>query len=294
MVLVIIGGLGFPVMLNLKEALFSRQRTFLPNLFLTPFTKIVLLSTTGLLLFGAAAIWILESQHSFVNLKAFEEPYLKTFGKQLYHSLFLSVTVRTAGFNIWPTESLSYPCLFILMFLMWVGGSPISTAGGIKNTTLMVSLINLRSVLVGSPRVLFGRYISMEATLRAFAVIVLSLSFLLVASFLLMWMEPRQHVMDVVFEGLFGFGNRGLKSGDHPGIEERLQSYFNGTDVCGKGWCGCFFHGIFFKENWRNIKKYVFWKSNSPFKLEKSESRKVGKPESRKKVESKLEKKRNP
>ena len=237
MVLVIIGGLGFPVMLNLKEALFSRQRTFLPNLFLTPFTKIVLLSTTGLLLFGAVAIWILESQHSFVNLK--------TFGEQLYHSLFLSVTVRTAGFNIWPTESLSYPCLFILMFLMWVGGSPISTAGGIKNTTLMVSLINLRSVLVGSPRVLFGRYISMEATLRAFAVIVLSLSFLLVASFLLMWMEPHQPVMDVAFETFSALGTVGLSRGITPELKSGSKVVLMVLMFVGRVGVVAFFMGFF-------------------------------------------------
>ena len=203
--LVILGGLGFPVILNLKEALFNRHRTFLPNLFLTPFTKLVLLSTLGLLLFGACAIWILESQQSFTNLQS--------IWQQLYHSLFLSVTARTAGFNIWPTESLSYPCLSILMFFMWVGGSPISTAGGIKNTTLMVALINLRGVLLGSPRVLFGRYISMEATLRAFAIIVLSLSFLLVASFLLMWMEPHLSVMDLTFEAFSALGTVGLSRG---------------------------------------------------------------------------------
>ena len=139
--LVILGGLGFPVIMNLREILTFKRRS-LPNLFLNPFTKLVLLSTFCLLLFGTLIIWALESQHSFVDLK---------IGEQLYHSLFLSVTVRTAGFNIWPTESLSYPCVCILMFLMWVGGSPISTAGGIKNTTFAVALINLRSILTNSP-----------------------------------------------------------------------------------------------------------------------------------------------
>ena len=253
--LVILGGLGFPVMLNLKEAFINRRRAFLPNLLLTPLTKLVLLSTLGLLFFGTLMIWALESQRSFVDLK--------NGWQQLYHSLFLSVTARTAGFNIWPTENLSYPCLAILMFLMWVGGSPISTAGGIKNTTLMVALINLRSVLLSSPRVLFGRYISMEANLRAFAIIILSLGFLLIASFLLMWIEPQISVMDLAFETFSALSTVGLSRGITPELKDGSKVILMVLMFVGRVGVVTFFMG-FFKRNLEKQKKVRFLEIKLP------------------------------
>ena len=102
---------------------------------LTANSRVVLCTTGGMLAGGTAIIWITEF------LLGSGEANGSTWLTALFHS----VTARTAGFNITPTEGLMPATAALMMFLMFVGGSPSSTAGGIKTSTLAVATITAKS-----------------------------------------------------------------------------------------------------------------------------------------------------
>jgi trk system potassium uptake protein TrkH len=205
MVLIVLGGLGFPLVSNLWDFSISRvtQRTWKAHVSMT--SRMILWGTVVLLPGGMLAIYLVENNHAFSEL---------SFFNQVYHSLFISVTSRTAGFNIFPMETLSAQSAFIIMFLMWVGGGPMSTAGGIKITTLMITLINIKSLITGRSRCeAFGREISQVSLNRAFATVAMSVILLGIAFFGVVYFDPKFAKLDVAFEIVSAFATTGLSRG---------------------------------------------------------------------------------
>jgi potassium uptake TrkH family protein len=203
MVLVILGGLGFPVLTNLASvsagltARKSRAR-------LTLHAKIVLLSSLLLIVGGAVGIFLLE-RHGALSALPSEQ--------RTVAALFASVSARTAGFNTVPTGGLGVPTLVFLALLMWVGASPASTGGGIKTTTAVVAFLNLLAVLSGKNKVeLFHRQIRNTAVVKAFSTVILSVLFIGLALFLLLLTE--KHPMHALFfEIVSAVGTVGLSTG---------------------------------------------------------------------------------
>jgi trk system potassium uptake protein TrkH len=117
--LIVLGGLGFLVVSDLIHSLRARR--------LALHSRIVLVTSGALLVIGACALWALERQDSLAGLP---------LGEQWMAAVFQSATARTAGFNTIDLADLTPPGLFVLMILMFVGGSPGSCAGGVKTTVL--------------------------------------------------------------------------------------------------------------------------------------------------------------
>ncbi len=211
MVLIVLGGLGFPVLVNIGETLSSFRRSwYLGRSLLKVQTKLVLITTFFLLIFGTFFIWLTEVPGSFSQLSLWE---------QLRQSAFLSVSSRTAGFNIWPTESLSTLTCILIMTLMWVGGSPMSCAGGIKTLTLAISVLNFKAIVLGQPRIeIFNREIDQTSVQRAFAIILGSIVLVLGAGILLVYVEPGVAPLDLFFEAFSAFGTVGLSRGLTPNL----------------------------------------------------------------------------
>ncbi|MDD6645260.1 MAG: potassium transporter TrkG [Oscillospiraceae bacterium] len=130
MLLIIIGGLGFFVWVDLWQSKFKFKLMRLH-------TKIVVTVSLFLILFGAVLIFLLET-------KAFQG---MSFGKKVLLSLFQSVTARTAGFESVNIADMTQASQMIIILLMLVGGSPGSTAGGFKTTTLGILFFNLISTV---------------------------------------------------------------------------------------------------------------------------------------------------
>ncbi|MDD4192787.1 MAG: potassium transporter TrkG, partial [Mangrovibacterium sp.] len=137
-VLIILGGIGFPVLLSLlydslgfagKPVNKTKKRKW-HMITGTISTRIVLISTIGLLAAGSLAYYLLE-RNALHGLSG---------TGQFITSFFGSVSARTAGFNMVDITKWSYPTIFLMIFLMWVGASPGSTGGGIKTTTFAVAL----------------------------------------------------------------------------------------------------------------------------------------------------------
>lgn len=204
--LIISGGLGYPVfynMLNVVKDSITKSRS--NRTLIKVQTKMVLITTLSLLLFGTLAIYFVEGDNSFRSLG---------FIEQIRQSAFLSVTSRTAGFNIWPTESLSLETGLILMVLMWIGGSPMSTAGGIKTLTFAVAWLNLTAALKGANKiVVFGREITTSSLSKSYAIVFGSVLILIGGTGALILLEPDKNHFDLAFEVVSAFGTVGLSRG---------------------------------------------------------------------------------
>lgn len=167
-------------------------------------TKLVLTMTGILFLGGAVLFFLLERQGILAGEPA---------GKQILLSLFQSATTRTAGFNTADTAALSDGTKLFMVMLMFVGGNPGSTAGGIKTTTLAVLLIYLRSTMRRSKAAeAYGRRLEEDVVKRAAAILTLSLLLDLFGTLALTAVECLP-LADVLFEVCSALGTVGISVG---------------------------------------------------------------------------------
>ncbi|MFO7809760.1 MAG: TrkH family potassium uptake protein [Candidatus Delongbacteria bacterium] len=209
MLLIIFGGIGFLVINEVHEYFIEKKK----NMFrFSLHTKIVLVSTCILIIFGFVTFWLLEDGNA---MTAF------TFKERFFASMFQSVTTRTAGFNTVEISSLRSSTNMLLIFLMFVGGSPGSAAGGIKTTTLAIFFIIIRNGIKGSPHPnIFNRTLPKELIMKAFTVTALALSFTFIAVFFLLIAqspvlveEGNREFLSYFFEAVSAIGTVGLSMG---------------------------------------------------------------------------------
>ena len=207
MLLIVLGGIGFIVWWDvLRVADLWRRKEIVRGQFLKRLklhTKLVLLVTGSLILFGAAAVLVLEysNPETIGNL---------SFWEKVQAAFFQSVTVRTAGFSTIPQDGLSDATSLLCMILMFIGGSPVGTAGGVKTTTMAVLFIAALSVAGGKTEAtIFKRTISRETVRKALAVTLFSLMALVVAVLTLLTLEQGSF-MDVTYETVSAIGTVGL------------------------------------------------------------------------------------
>lgn len=133
-----------------------------------------------------------------------------TFSDKLVASLFQSVTLRTAGFTTFSQAGLRHGTVLLCYFLMIIGGSSIGTAGGIKTTTVATLFLSTRAVVKGKTHlVVFRKNIPHQTVTKALAVTMVSITFLLIASFGLYQAEGGS-MIDVVYETTSAIATVGL------------------------------------------------------------------------------------
>jgi trk system potassium uptake protein TrkH len=201
MLLIIIGGLGFSVWIDIYKAIKDRS---LKNV--TLHGKVVVSTTIILILTGALFIFMME----FYNTETIRE--LPISGK-LLSSFFQAISPRTAGFNTLDMEALTTPTKFITIIFMFIGGSPGSTAGGIKTATAAILFLTVISVVKGKedPEV-FERHLPKYLVYRAMAVAFISLILVVIVTMLLSITEDADF-MTLFFESASAFGTVGLTLG---------------------------------------------------------------------------------
>lgn len=218
MLLIIIGGLGFTVWDDIIENIKNKRK--IKNL--TVHTKIVLVMTAILLVFGTITTLMFEKD----NLQTMGNDSL---GTKILKSAFQSTTLRTAGFFTMPQKELTSVSKFMAMCLMFVGGSPASTAGGIKTVTLGVIILLVINYIKGRQDTnIFNTRISQGAINRAIIVFAISMFIIVMAISLLLIsedMEIEQSInedlatyfnltfMDIAFEVISAFATVGLTLG---------------------------------------------------------------------------------
>ena len=202
--LIILGGIGFPILVNFKHIIIYHLGRFLYFLKTRKFakykmhhlynlnTKIVLIMTFLLLVFGTLAIAFFEWNGSFAGMSVADK-WTQAF--------FNASCPRTAGFTSVDLATLSVQSLLVYLALMWVGGGAQSTAGGVKVNAFAVVVLNLVAVIKGSERVeVFGRELSYDSIRRSNATVVMSLGVLFLFIFILSILEPGVSVMALTFE----------------------------------------------------------------------------------------------
>lgn len=205
MSLVVVGGLGFPVLRNIFELVGSKFNSQKHRVRLEFTSKLVLIMTSVLLLIGFLFFVILERHSEFASMLSTEQYVLQ--------GVVYTVTPRTAGFSAVPFSEFGIPLTVFTLLLMWIGASPVSTGGGIKTTTMAVTLIHLFTVLRGKSRIeLFFRTISESTIIRAYSTVLLSLVVVFVGSFLLSVFEKKQFI-DIIFEVVSAYATAGLSRG---------------------------------------------------------------------------------
>ena len=195
--LIILGGIGFPVIFNIMNQNFKHFQWRR----LRVQTKIPIVVTSALILVGMVLIYFGESQNALVDYG---------FKGKLLMSFFHSVSSRTAGFQAMSLTTFHVSTLWVLIILMFIGASPGSTGGGIKTTTFGLMFASLRSTLQGESRVeWFGRTITMANTFKAMSIITVSLSTIGLFFYVLLWFEDLPF-MSLLFEAISAFGTVGF------------------------------------------------------------------------------------
>lgn len=200
--LIVIGGIGFLVWEDLLRNRF-RWRKFSLH------TKLVLTVTAVLLLGSALLFFFLESSATGAS-----EP----IGSRILEALFSSATARTAGFNSVDTASLSDASKLLTVVLMLIGGSPGSTAGGIKTTTFAVLILALYTSFRKEKQIaVFGRGISQGAILKSLSVFLMNTGCAFLSA---MWLCAVDHLsaLDAVFETSSAIGTVGMSVGVTSGL----------------------------------------------------------------------------
>lgn len=205
MLLIILGGLGFPI---LKETgwwlVASGKRLWVgggPKPRLSPYAKLALVTSLILTLTGWVVVYCGE------HLAQAQDPA----SGEAMNALFWSITARSGGFNTTATEMLTPSSVLFLIMLMFVGGCPASTAGGIKTTVFAIAFLNTLKIIKEKTALeVFSRSVPDTVANRAFAIIILATTWILGVSILLMALNPHLMPLDLIFESVSAFATVGL------------------------------------------------------------------------------------
>jgi potassium uptake TrkH family protein len=196
--LVILGGLGFIVILELVGGTVQIKKTYRRSR-LSIQSRMVLIITGLLLLTGFILLYLLDDHENGWN--------------RALTAFFNSVTARTCGFNTVDFAILNNSSTLIVMILMFIGASPGSTGGGIKTTTLGILWASIGAIITGQNRiVIFKRRIPFLVLNRALVVFAFSVMVVVISAVLLSITEEAP-VIDIIFESVSAFSTVGLSRG---------------------------------------------------------------------------------
>lgn len=209
MLLLILGAIGFPVLIEIQHMIKGESRhKGIPFRFST-FTKLTTTTFFILVIFGAVMIYLLERQYFLAD---------KSWHESLFYSLFQSITTRNGGLYTMDVSEFTSPTLMVLSFLMFVGASPSSVGGGIRTTTFAIMLLAIYHYARGHQTIkVFKREIQQEDVMRSFIVGTTALLLCFTAILILSITEPFTN-MALAFEVFSAFGTTGLSLGITPDL----------------------------------------------------------------------------
>ncbi|OFI06141.1 Ktr system potassium uptake protein B [Clostridium acetireducens DSM 10703] len=197
--LIVTGGLGFYVWQEIYSYESEKR--------LSLHSKVVIGATISLIIVGAILIYLFEMNNpSTIKNMAIKD--------KLLSSLFASISPRTAGFNSISTSEMTTASRFLTIILMFIGGSPGSTAGGIKTTTAALLFMTVISVIKGREDTeMFERRLSKQIVYRALAITVISLCLVVTVTIVLSITEKGASLEYLLYEATSAFGTVGLTLG---------------------------------------------------------------------------------
>lgn len=218
--LAILGGVGFPILINLQNFIYHKLRNLKrvildgkkyihePRL-ININTKLATIVSTIVFVVGTITFFLLERNNT---LQAHDG-----FWHKLVDSFYYSVMPRSVGYNDIGLNTMRISTIIFLIAQMWIGASPVSTGGGIKTTTFGIAVLDIISILQGKDRIeIFRRKIANRTVRLAFAVIIISLIFITGGTFLMSIFEsgnPSAHFVNMLFETTSAYCTCGLSMG---------------------------------------------------------------------------------
>ena len=205
-VLMTLGAIGFPVLVEVKEFFVNRLRR--NHLFrFSLFTKITTITFLGLLIFGTLAILLLE-QNLFLADKTWHEAF--------FYAFFQSAATRSGGLATMDINQFSETTLLVMCSLMFIGASPSSVGGGIRTTTFALNLLFLYHFGRGNRSIkVFKRELTDEDIIKSLVVTIMAMAICFTATVVLRVTEEHS-LIEILFEVSSAFGTSGLSMGITP------------------------------------------------------------------------------
>lgn len=197
-ILLILGAIGFPVLLELRSWFLHKRTRF------SLFTKVTTLTFLGLFIVGVVVIWLGEAHTSLAGLP---------WHQKLSVALFQSASTRSAGLTSFDVTQFRTATLLFFCLLMFIGGSPSSCGGGIRTTTFAVVLMSIITFWRGREHVqVFGRELYPQDIHRAYSIFAVAIMIVFFATMAILEMESFEAIQ-VLFEVCSAFGTCGMSLG---------------------------------------------------------------------------------
>ncbi|RDV14683.1 ATPase [Pontibacter diazotrophicus] len=210
--IIIFGGIGFPTILDVLSPQNMRLRMEKPWKNWKMSSRVTIYTSAALLAIGMVGFFFLEYYNTLSSLG---------FAEALIASFFQSVTTRTAGFNTVDISALNVPTLLMIIALMFIGGSPGSTAGGIKTTTFTVVLFAVLTTIRNKRNMEIGhRTIPHSVAYKAFSVFTFAAIINITFIFILSITDAQFDIIKLAFEQVSAFATVGLSTGITAGLSD--------------------------------------------------------------------------
>lgn len=202
--LVILGGIGFTVWWDVIQVIRLRRKQKIKLWRNLKLHSKIALSTSLILILGGAVCFFAFEYHNPLTMGDLSIP------EKIQASLFQSVTTRTAGFATIPQENLTNASALVALLLMFIGGSPVGTAGGVKTVTIAVLIASAVASIRNQNDVnLFRRSVSKEAIRKAIAVVCMSFGIMFVSAIALSAVTDG-NALDILYESVSATATVGL------------------------------------------------------------------------------------
>ena len=207
MSLVFLGGIGFVTIRDFFSYRYIRERNKYRWKSLMPQTKIVLYVTFAIIIIGSILFFLLEYDNT---LRDIDGP-----GDKIFTTVFQIVTCRTSGFNVLDLNAMHVSTIILILVAIFIGGSPSSTGGGIKTTSLFIVIKSVIATVKGKKNIEFDhKAISPSLVEKATTIMMLSAAFILISCFLITVVQPDVQLLHALFESSSAFTTCGLSTGE--------------------------------------------------------------------------------
>ncbi|WP_086042174.1 TrkH family potassium uptake protein [Macrococcoides canis] len=202
MFLIVLGAIGFPVLIEVKSYLTNK----IPNFRFSLFAKLTIVTYLLLFIVGTLTIYLFEYHHAFKSI---------SWHKALFYAMFQSASTRSAGLTTIDLTQLTDATQFFMSGLMFIGSSPSSVGGGIRTTTFAILILFLINYSNGRNSIkVFNKEIDPIDINRSFAVMVLATLICFIGLLLILSFENGKYgLLEIFFEVMSAFGTCGLSLG---------------------------------------------------------------------------------
>ncbi|PTX19331.1 potassium uptake TrkH family protein [Pontibacter mucosus] len=210
--LVILGGLGFPTMLDVFSPSAMRRRMHAPWRNWKLLSRVTIYTSAALLAFGTVVFFLLEYFNTLSTLN---------FAEAIVTAFFQSATTRSSGFHTVDISVLNTPTVLLFLALMFIGASPGSMGGGIKTTTFVVLILSVVTTIRGRENLEIGRRtIPHSVAYKAFSVFTFAVVINIICIFFLSITDAQFDILKLMFEQVSAFATVGLSTGITAGLSD--------------------------------------------------------------------------